>query len=89
MRRAIALGVLLGLAACNSQPAPPAGPRVPRIEYAAFKANPSLYKTWWPKCQQLNGSGTLTRAEDNNCRLLTADANLYASNQNLARLGVK
>lgn len=89
MRTRIALASLLGLAACNSQPATPAGPRVPRIEYAAFKANPSLYKTWWPKCQQLNGSGTLTRAEDSNCRLLTANANLYASDQNLARLGVK
>jgi hypothetical protein len=89
MRKALAVATLLGLAACNAQPAQPTGPRIPRIDYPAFKANPSLYQTWWPKCAEYNGNGTLTRAEDSNCRLLTANNNLYASDQRMARLGVK
>ncbi|MEO5598867.1 MAG: hypothetical protein ABIQ66_09635 [Novosphingobium sp.] len=85
MKRAAVLGAALGLAACNTQPATPPGPRIPNITIAMLDKDPSLYPKYQPLCISLNASSTLTKLEDLRCVSLTAQARLYLTMHDLKR----
>lgn len=87
MRRAIGVVALAALAGCGSKAPQTAQPRVPRVEYKDYAANPQRYARYLALCNEIAGSGRAIRAEINNCRLLKADANLRYSEQLVAQSG--
>jgi hypothetical protein len=76
MKKAAVLFTVLGLAACNSQPASPLKPRVPRVTAEMSKTDPSLLQKYLPICQSIAANGTQTQTEYTRCRLINADERL-------------